>query len=519
MKFASYIASHARTMGDKEAVICGTQRIRFAELHETTDRLAQSLRAQGVAVGDRVAIYLPNGAEFVRAFIAIVKAGAIAVPINLPLSAPEITHILGDCMPKAAFIGDETRETFLRAANGIDGIVRITVGSKQAGEHALDALIAAGAPHTPEVPIEFDDCMISYTSGTTGKPKGAILTQANYIVLNGFMNATLWGLSKSDRHLATTPLAHRTGFARVANLIAHGSTLFILKRFDAREAARIVREEKITVVGMVPTVGRLMLPEIEAAPQDFASVHTMLFTGEAFPLDVKERLHRALPEAEMHTFYALTEHGGATTHDTQGLFTHPDSVGRVIPGIELRLADGAGREVPVGEVGEIWLRTGEPGRYLAMRGYFNRPKDTAETIRDGWIVTGDMGRFDADGYLTIMDRKKDMVLSGGYNIYSKEVELTLRAHPTVRAAAVIGVPDPVFGEAVAAFVEINDGMTVDADTLIAHCRDRIASYKKPKYVEFIAELPVNSTGKVMKTKLRERFAEKAANREVCSARV
>jgi long-chain acyl-CoA synthetase len=506
MKFASYIASHARMMGDKDALVCGSQRIRYAELHESTDRLAQSLRAQDIAVGDRVAIYLPNSVEFVRAFIAIVKAGAIAVPINLPLSAPEIAHILADCRPKATFISSETRAIYLRAARGLDDIRRIAVEDPQAGELSFADMIAQGAPQTPEVPYDFDDCMICYTSGTTGKPKGAILTQANYIILNGFLNATLWGLSASDRHLATTPLAHRTGFARVANLITHGSTLHILKRFDAKEAARVVREEKITVVGMVPTVGRLMLPEIEAAPQDFASVKLMLFTGEAFPQDVKERLHSALPRVELRAFYAMTEHGGITNLDTQDLFSHPSSVGRVIPGVELRLVDTAGKEVPQGEVGEIWLRTGEPGRYLGMRGYFNRPKETAETIRDGWIMTGDMGRFDADGYLYIMDRKKDMVLSGGYNIYSKEVELTLRDHPAVREAAVIGVPDAVFGEAVCAWVELHEGMAVEAETLIAHCRDRIASYKKPKYVEFVAELPRTSTGKVLKASLRERFA-------------
>jgi long-chain acyl-CoA synthetase len=509
MKFATYIASHARTMGDKDALICGTQRIRFAELHESTDRIAQSLRAQGIAVGDRVAIYLPNSVEFVSAFIAIVKAGAIAVPVNLPLSAPEIAHILSDCQPKAAFISAETRATFLRAAEGLEGIARIAVESAQPGEFAFADMIAKGAPQTPEVPYDFDDCMICYTSGTTGKPKGAILTQANFIVLNGFLNATLWGLSAADRHLATTPLAHRTGFARVANLITHGSTLFILKRFDTKEAARIVREEQITVLGMVPTVGRLLLPEIEAAPQDFASVKLMLFTGEAFPQDVKERLHRALPHVELRAFYAMTEHGGITSLDTQDLFSHPSSVGRVIPGIELRLVDSAGNEVANGEAGEIWLRTGEPGRFLGMRGYFNRPRDTADTIKDGWIMTGDMGRFDADGYLFIMDRKKDMVLSGGYNIYSKEVELTLREHQAVREAAVIGVPDPVYGEAVCAYVELHEGMSVDAETLIAHCRDRIASYKKPKLVEFIGELPRNSTGKVLKSKLREQFVAKA----------
>ena len=347
--------------------------------------------------------------------------------------------------------------------------------------------------------------MIVYTSGTTGKPKGAVLTQANSIIPNGYLNQLQLGVSARDRQLVTTPLAHRTGFARVTNMILHGCTLVVMPRFEPAEVARVVREERITVIGMVPTVGRLMLGEIERAPENFATLEVLTVTGEAFPLEVKQRIHRALPKVRMYSFFAMTEVGAMTLLAPDEQFTHPTSLGRLNPGVELRLVDADGGDVPPGEVGEMWVRTGEPGRYLTMRCYFNKPEATAQTIRDGWVATGDMARMEPDGHLYIMDRKKDMVLSGGYNIYSKEVELVLQSHPAVLDAAVIGVPDPIYGEAVAAFIELRPGANASGEEIVAHCRDRIAGYKKPKYVRFLAPLPRNSTGKVQKFELRRAF--------------
>ncbi len=506
MKLTSFLATHARATPDKEAVICGDERLTFAQLNDTTDRLANGLRSHGVGIGDRVAIQLQNTAEFVRAFMAITKAGGIAVPVNTRLAPAEIAYILADSAPKAVFISDETREVFERAAANAKEVIRIAAGTPKAGEHSIAALIAAGEPGAPAVPSEFDDNLIVYTSGTTGKPKGAILTQANSIIPNGFLNAVQYGISDRDRHLVTTPLAHRAGFARMANMILHGCTLVVMPRFDPAAAAQLVRDERITVIGIVPTVGRMLLPEIEAHPENFATVNVMLVTGEAFPLEVKQRIHKALPHVRLYSFFAMTEVGGLTLLGPEEQFTHPASLGRLNPGAELRLLDAAGKDVAPGDVGEMWVRTGEPGRYLTMRCYFNKPKETAETIRDGWVATGDMARMEADGHLYIMDRKKDMVLSGGYNIYSKEVELVLQQHAAVQDAAVIGVPDAVFGEAVAAFVELRPGATAAAGEIVAHCRDRIAGYKKPKHVRFLSPLPRNSSGKVQKFELRKAFA-------------
>ncbi len=506
MKFASFLAAHARNTPDKDAVICGAEKLTFGELDESTDRLANALRDKGVKVGDRVAIQLHNTVEFVRAFMAATKAGAISVPVNTRLAPGEIAYILSDCAPSAVFFSDETREVLDKAAADAKGLVRIIAGTPRAGEFTIAELIAAGAPGTPAVPPEFDDSMIVYTSGTTGKPKGAILTQANSIIPNGYLNMVQYGVSAADRQLVTTPLAHRTGFARMANMLLHGSTLVVMPRFDPAQAATLVRDEKITVIGIVPTVGRMLLPEIEANPENFATVNVVLVTGEAFPLEVKQRIHKALPRVRMYSFFAMTEVGGLTLLGPEEQFTHPTSLGRLNPGAELRLVDAQGKEVAPGEVGEMWVRTGEPGRYLTMRCYFNKPKETAETIRDGWVATGDMAKRAPDGHLYIMDRKKDMVLSGGYNIYSKEVELVLQAHPAVQDAAVIGVPDPVFGEAVAAFIELRPGASATEADIIEHCRERIAGYKKPRFVRFASPLPRNSTGKVQKFELRKAFA-------------
>lgn len=509
MKIPAFLAAHARNTPDKPAVICGGERLTFGELDTSSDRLAQSLRALGVDVGDRVAIQLQNTVEFVRAYVAITKAGAISVPVNVRLAPNEIAYILADSAPKAVFLSDETRESFEKAAADSADVVRIACGAARPGEREIGELIAAGTAGAPPVPPEFDDNLIVYTSGTTGKPKGAIITQANSVVASGFMNALQYGVGPTDRMLVTTPLAHRTGFARMANMLLHGCTLVVMPRFDVAEAARIVREERITVIGMVPTVGRMLLPEIESAPQNFATVEIIAVTGESFPVEVKQRIHQALPRARMYSFFAMTEVGGLTLLGPEEQFTHPTSLGRLNPGAELRLVDAEGRDVAPGAVGEMWVRTGEPGRWLTMRCYFNKPKETAETIRDGWVATGDMARMEADGHLYIMDRKKDMVLSGGYNIYSKEVELCIQELPAVQDVAVLGVPDPVFGEAVAAYIELRPGASASAEDIVAHCRERIASYKKPKHVRFLSPLPRNSTGKVLKYQLRAAFSAAA----------
>ncbi|MEH2510409.1 long-chain acyl-CoA synthetase [Nitrobacteraceae bacterium AZCC 1564] len=504
MKLSAYLAAQAQLLPNKAALVCGESRVTFRQLHDDSSRIATYLRNSGINVGDRVAICLPNCCEFVTVFFGIVKCGAIAMPINMRLSSKEISAIIADAAPVAVFFGEAERETIEKLVLG-QNVQRFFIGeTSNSNEIALTTLLATASEQI-EVPPECDDCMISYTSGTTGRPKGVITTQANYIVANGFLNATYWRVSDDDRILVTTPLAHRTAFARVGNMAVLGATLYIMPRFDAEEATKIIEAEQITLISIVPTVGRMMLPSIEASPGRYHSLRVLVATGEAFPIETKRRLITALPQLQIFSFFAMTEAGALAMLQPQDQLKYSSSVGRVTPGVELRLVNEAGEPVPTGEAGEIWVRSGLPGQYLLFRTYFRQPDAMRGAFQDGWFKTGDIGRFDNEGYLYIVDRKKDMVLSGGYNVYSKEVELVLLRHPGVADAAVIGVPDEVYGESVAAFVELEPGASVSADALIQRCAGELASYKKPKHVVFVRELPKNSTGKVLKTELRSAF--------------
>lgn len=505
MKLASYLSSQAETYPDKLALVCGETRVTFRQLHKDSDRIATALRKSGVKIGDRVGIYLPNCCEFITVFFAIVKAGALAMPVNMRLSASEVALIFEDAEPAAVFFGDDDKEEVDKFVGA--GTRRFVVGAASGNVVSWKEMLSC-EPEPFEIPVAHDDCVISYTSGTTGRPKGVITTQANYIVANGFLNAMYWKVSPDDRIIVTTPLAHRTAFARIGNMVVGGATLYIMPRFDVADAMHVIETESITLVSIVPTVGRMLLPAIEAEPHRFASIRILVATGEAFPVEVKRRILAALPKLEIYSFFAMTEAGSLAMLKPEEQLTHSASVGRITPGVELRLVDANGHHVEQGEAGEIWVRSGLPGQYLLFRTYFNQPDAMEQAFEDGWFKTGDVGRFDAEGFLYIVDRKKDMVLSGGYNIYSKEVELVLMRHPEVADAAVIGVPDDVYGEAVAAFIERATAATITEAELIRWCSTELAGYKKPKHVVFLPQLPKNSTGKVTKNELRVMFSSR-----------
>ena len=519
MKLGTLLADCALRYADREAVICGDRRITFGELAGRANRLANALLAEGLAVGDRVALYLPNSAELVEAMAGVANAGGLMVPISTRLTTAEVRFIFEDCQPFAIFFAPEYRESAHAAAVNLPDARMIAMDAPAGGELGFEALVAAadGSP-PPPLPTDYDDLVIGYTSGTTGKPKGAIATHRNVIFVHGFMNSIEWRVGADDRTLVTTPMAHRTGLGRIANMFCLGSCVVILPRFDAAEAVDLIEREEITVIGTVPTIARLMLPEIESRPKACRSVRTLVATGEVFPVEVKKRLLAALPELQIFSFFAQTESGFVACLRPEEQLTHPHSAGRTVPGVEIRIVDKDLNDLPAGEAGEVLVRCGGPGEIMTMRCYYNRPEATAETILEGgWIRTGDMCRFDADGYLYFVDRVKDMIVSGGLNIYSKEVEIALIDHPAVADAAVIGVPDAAFGEAVMAYVEPTDGASATTEELIAHCRTLIASYKKPKFVHFIDALPRTGTGKVQKQILRARAAADLGEADLAGA--
>ncbi len=503
MKLGDMLSDCARRYPAREAVICGGQRITFAALDEMAHRLANALIGLGQGHGDRVALYLPNGAELVVAVAAIARTGGMIVPISTRLSPAEVRFLLEDCTPSVVMFTPGFRET-VAAVTAVADAAPVVVGEPEPGEHGYAALIEAASPRPPPpLPPEVRDLVIGYTSGTTGRPKGAIGTHANIILVHGYMNSIEFGLTGDDITLVTTPMAHRTGLGRIANMFCLGSTVVIMPRFDPAAAVESIERERITVIGGVPTILRLLLPAFERRPEALSSLRTIVATGETFPAALKERLFAILPDLRIFSFLAQTESGFVACLRPGEQRTHPESVGRPVPGVEVRLVDEAMNEVPAGEAGEALVRCGAPGEVMTMRGYYGRPEANAETVLEGgWIRTGDLLRRDEDGYLYFVDRVKDMIVSGGLNIYSKEVELALAEHPAVADAAVIGVPDEDFGEAVMAFVEPGPNGAADPDELIEHCRARIASYKKPKHVRFIEALPRTGAGKVLKGALR-----------------
>lgn len=502
MNLDTILKAQALRYPEKHAVIFGHRRLAYQELDQHSDRFASSLRARGLRDGDRVLFLLNNSIAFVEAFFGVLKAGGIVVPVNTHLTQQEIAFIARDCMPSVIIFDAARRAVIKAAAADVSAPLFITLGEPEADEVEIGDLISSDAPSIPSHSTRrFDDCMICYTSGTTGRPKGAIITHSNLIVAS-LLNAAEWRTGPEDRFIVTTPLAHRTGLARLTDALFIGATLVIMSKFNPVEMIAAVERERITVMGMVPTVTRLIMPEIERDPRRCESLRVFLVTGEAFPLKLKTRLMALLPQAKLHSFFAMTETGVVTRLGPEEQLSHGASIGRPSPGVEVRLIDDLGNDVAAGEAGELLVRSGEPGRYIVMRGYYARPDETAAALNDGWFATGDLAQVDADGYLYIVDRKKDMIKRGGYNIYSKEVELALQSHPAVHDAAVVGAPDDVFGERVIAVVELKPGMSARESDLIEHCRTLIASYKKPKRI-YLRPLPRNALGKVLKFALRE----------------
>ena len=498
MRMETVLLSHCRKFPDKEAFIFGERRVTYAEFGRRVTAIAKALIARGVKPGDRIVLYLPNCLEFAEGMFGTLAAGAIVIPVTTRLTLSELAYFCQDSDAKVVVCDpDRAAAVAQDIVAKRPGMLGLSTGGGHAGLEDFATLRLEDDKPLPWIPISQDEAAILYTSGTTGQPKGAIITHANLLIQHGFMNCYEWGIGADDRYLVVTPMAHRAGMGRLVNSTMLGGTLCIIPQFDADEIIATIEREKVTVFGMVPTVCRMLMSAIEASPERCFSLRRIAVTGEAFPVALKKRLIAALPEVRLVSFFGMTEAGGVTYLSHEEQFTHPEAVGRASPGVEVRIVSEAGVDVKRGEIGELLVRTGTPGAFTVMKGYFNRKEQTAAALRDGWLYTGDMARQDDDDYIYIADRKKDMIVSGGFNVYSKEVELAISEVSGVRDVAVVGVPDELYGEAVVAFVERQQEGPDEAE-IIEHCRVKIAGYKKPRHVFFLDALPRNATGKVVK---------------------
>jgi len=475
----------------------------FEELDLRASRIAHGLRALGLAPQSRIAYLGKNSDRFFEMVFGAFKANVVTVSVNWRLALPEIVYIVNDAGCEALFVGAEYHELVaaLRAAcPGLRHVVAMDGGA--ADWPAFEAWRDAQPAEDPLLEIAADDDVVQlYTSGTTGHPKGVQLTTANYLAFFRAAQAAEWGdFSPGEVTLACMPVFHVAGLNMGVIAVAQGSTSLIMKEVDPVQVLDFIPRYGINNAFFVPAVMLFMLQHPAVASTDFSSLRRLYYGASPIAEDLLRRAREVFGCA-FYQLYGLTETVGAGAclpdHAHDPALGKLRACGLPYPGVEIRVADPSGATLPPGEVGEILIRSP-----VVMKGYWGRPEATAAAIRGGWFHSGDAGYFDADGYLFIHDRLKDMIVSGGENVYPAEVENAVFGHPAVADVAVIGVPDEKWGEAVKAVVVLKPGAEVATDKLIAFVRERIAGYKVPKSIDFVSALPRNPSGKVLRRELR-----------------
>ncbi len=490
----------ARSFGDKVAIISGGSSLSFAEVDHLSNRFAAALTARGVGEGDRITLYGENGLAWVVAYYGIAKAGAVINPVNQLLTPAEVRYIVDDCGVSAVVMAAAKASALLPALAGSSARLLVCYGDgAPAGTIPFDTLIAADGP----VPaISGDDNRlgtIGYTSGTTGRPKGAMLSHRN-IVTNVRMTALMHGRTAHDVIVSALPLPHVYGNVVMSTAFLCGSRLVLYPVFDAATIVDAIATHRATMFEGVPTMYHYLLQSPVLAGADLSSLRLCTVGGQTMPgtamAEVEVRFGCPLIE-----LWGMTELGGlGTTHPHVGPYRH-GSIGVALPFLEARIAEAEDprRDMADGEIGELLVRGA-----MVMQGYYGAPEATREAIVDGgWLRTGDLARLDDDGFIHVVDRKKDMILTAGNNIYPAELERVIAMHPGVAFSAVAGLPDAAKGEVPVAFIVAKAGSRLSTEEMAAHCRAHLAPYKVPRAYRFVDDLPKTSTGKVMRRALAD----------------
>jgi long-chain acyl-CoA synthetase len=511
MPMGDIIRRSAHRFPKKTALIFERDRLSYEELNGRVNRLADSLMRTGLKKGDRIAVLLHNGPEFFEIYFASAKIGAIFVPINNLLKKNELKQIFDYIEPKAIFFDQDYFETI--ETSGVDlKALQFQVGSRGAsdpGTQKYDELMNLGRDEEPGIDVSDDDIVsIFLTSGTTGLPKGAMRTN-RHAYNDVLVGSVELNLRPDDRMLMVFPFYHVTWEDNLRHILM-ANTVVIRREgsFDAKEILRLLEIHKISICQLVPTMISTMLQVEDVEKYELSRFRLLTYSASPMPVELLKKALKRF-ECQFMQFYGQTETGPLTTvlrpedHVLEGSelqLAKLASAGKPVLNYEVRIVDKHGQDVRVGEVGELIVRSES-----MTVGYWRLPQETAKIIKDGWLFTGDFGRFDADGYVYIVDRKNDMIISGGKNIYPREIEEVLYKHDAVLETTVIGVPDDHWGESVRALVVLKPGKKTTEEDLIAFCKERLASYKKPRWVEFRDELPKNPTGKILKRLIREEY--------------
>lgn len=523
LNLASIISHHARLQPEREAIVCGRLTLTFGELDRLSNRVANGLAGMGIGYGDKVALVCPNLADFPIVYYGIMKAGAVVVPLNVLFMPREFAYHLEDSDAKAVFVFDGTeelpigarvREAF-EATPACADLIALTIGDLPAaglsGYRTLTDL-TKDAPDTFEAyPTKPDDtCAILYTSGTTGQPKGAELTHFNLwsnVVATWGIHLPMLDFTDGEQKtvLITLPLFHTTGQTVQMNTNLYGGVrCVLLPRFDAKSALDAMVSERVNFWIGVPTMYWALDKYVAENEYDIRpiteSMKVCTSGGAPMPVELMSSFERRF-NVRVLEGYGLSETSPLACFNHYERPSKPGTVGQPIFGVEIKCFDDSDNEVPAGTRGEVVIRGPN-----VMKGYYKRPKATDEAFRSGWFHTGDVGIFDKDGYLSIVDRKKDMILRGGYNVYPRELEEVIITHPAISICAVAGVKDDRLGEEVKAFVVLKQGASLTREEFLDWCRTQMAANKYPRYVEFRESLPIGGTGKIMRRVLRDEGA-------------
>jgi acyl-CoA synthetase (AMP-forming)/AMP-acid ligase II len=478
-----------------------SREITYGELNARVNQLAHGLLSLGIRKGDAVAVMVGNRVEHLEILFATAKLGVLAIPLDIKWKALELGSVLAFFQPGALVLQEDCAEEFKKAqaTHDLSFLKSIVISDLSFG-----GLLDGQSRAEPSVQVGEDDPFaVMLTSGTTGFPKGCLATHRTF-VFHCINNAIEKGLGVHDKALLSSPIYFNAGRSFTLGIIYFGGTMIVHERFDAEEVLKAIERERVTYIGAVPTMCERMLHVLESHEYDTSSLRCLAITGGKVHPSVLEGLKKNITP-NIYRTYASTDSGQMAISKPGDMDRKPNAAGRPVWCVELRIVDGSDKRVGVNEVGEIICQSP-----LATHGYYKNPEATNASFRDGWFYTGDLGYFDEEGYLFVVGRKKDMVKSGGISIYPLEIESVLYGHPDVLEAAVIGVPDTQWGEAVKAVIVLRPGAMVQGDALMSFCKERLSSYKVPKSVDIVSSMPHTEIGKVAKEKLKEMLAQEEA---------
>ena len=500
MNIAEILPRTAKRLPGKTAFVFNDQPTSYQTLQNLTEAFARGLQKQGVKKGDRVAVFAPSSLEFVVSWFSVVKLGAAFIPVNIMLKARESKYILENAEVNTLIIHQSQGEMIPSIRSSLRFLKNLVIIGTQPvpDSHLFSALLAEkpGKEMTADCASD-DPATMIYTSGTTGFPKGAMITHGNFYA-NVRQIIEALPLDEGMVRVSVTPLFHAMGLTvNMLAVVMLGATAVIQAKLDFEEFLKANEKYRATMISGAPALHYLLVNDPRTANYDLSAWKLATSGSAPLPVDVLRKFEEKF-KIPMVEAYGLTEVTTAATSNPVHGVRKPGSVGLPFNGLEVKIFDEEDREVPTGEVGEVVIRGP-----AVMKGYYNNPEATAETLKGGWLHSGDLGKKDEDGYIYILDRKKDMIICSGYNVYPREIEELLHSHPAVMEAAVVGIPDPKRGESPVAFVIPRPGKKVNEEELIQFCKDNLAAYKVIKAVKFAEEFPRNPNRKVLKRELRE----------------